>query len=85
MIECVIGTKNYLLENLTCTKYELVVKNLHAHAGVVKDMGLILGLERSPGDGNGNPLQYSCLENPKDGGAWWATFHGVPKSQTQLK
>ena len=40
------------------------------------------GLERSPGEGNGNPLQYSCLENPKDGGAWQATVHGVAKSQT---
>ena len=40
---------------------------------------------RSPGGENGNPLQYSCLENPMDGGAWWATVHGVAKSQTQLK
>ena len=39
---------------------------------------------RSPGEGNGNPLQYSCLENPMDGGAWWATVHGVAKSRTQL-
>ena len=37
-----------------------------------------------PGEGNGNPLQYSCLENPMDGGAWWATVHGVAKSQTRL-
>ena len=42
------------------------------------------GQEDSPGEGNGNPLQYSCLENPMDGGAWWATVHGVAKSQTQL-
>ena len=41
------------------------------------DPGLIPGLGRSPGEGNGNPLQYSCLENPMDGGAWWATVHGV--------
>ena len=40
------------------------------------------GSGRSPGEGNGNPLQYSCLENPMDGEAWWATFHGVAKSQT---
>ena len=40
------------------------------------DLGLIRGLGRSPGEGNGNPLQYSCLENPMDGGAWWATVHG---------
>ena len=43
-----------------------------------------LGREDSPGEGNGNPLQYSRLENPIDGEAWWATVHGVTKSQTQL-
>ena len=43
-----------------------------------------LGQEDSPGEGNGNPLQYSCLENPMDGGAWWATVHGVAKSRTGL-
>ena len=48
------------------------------------DPGSIPGLGRSPGEGNGNPLQYSCLENPMDGGAWWAIVHGVAKSQTQL-
>ena len=53
-----------------------VVKNLLANAG---DMGLIPGLGRSPGEGNGNPLQYSCLGNPMDSGAWRATVHGVPK------
>ena len=47
-------------------------------------MGLISGLERSPGGGNGNLLQYSCLENPMDRGAWWATMNGIAKSQTQL-
>ena len=46
------------------------------------DLGLIPELERSPGEGNGNPLQYSCLENPMDRGAWWAAVHGVTKSQT---
>ena len=49
------------------------------------DLGSIPGLGRSPGDGNGNPLQYSCLENPMDGGAWWATVHGVAKSQIRLR
>ena len=44
------------------------------------DAGLIPGWGRSPGDGNGYPLQYSCLENPVDRGAWWATIHGVTKS-----
>ena len=48
------------------------------------DLGSIPGSRRSPGEGNGNPLQYSCLENPMDGGAWWATAHGVTKSRTQL-
>ena len=48
------------------------------------DPGSIPGLRRSPGEGNGNPLQHSCLENPTDGGAWWATPHGVAKSRTWL-
>ena len=48
------------------------------------DLGLIPGSGRSPGEGNGNPLQYSCLENPMDGGTWWATVHWVAKSWTRL-
>ena len=48
------------------------------------DVGWIPGLGRSPGEGNDNPLQYSCLENPMDAGAWWATVHGVAKSRTRL-
>ena len=48
------------------------------------DLGSIPGLGRSPGEGNGNPLQYSCLENPMDRGAWLATVHGVAKSRTRL-
>ena len=48
------------------------------------DPGLIPGSGRSPEEGNGNPLQYSCLENSTDGGAWWATVNGVAKSQIQL-
>ena len=50
----------------------------------VGNLGLIPGLGRSPGEGNGNPLQYSCLENSMDGGAWWAILYGVTKSRTQL-
>ena len=50
----------------------------------VGDLGSIPGSGRSPGERNGNPLQYSCLENPMDGGAWWAIVHGVAKSQTRL-
>ena len=63
----------------------LVVKNLPANSGDLRNVGLIPGLERSPGEGNGNPAQYSCLENPMDRGAWQATVHGVAKCQTQLK
>ena len=48
------------------------------------DPGSIPGSGRSPGEGNGNPLQYSCLENPMEGGGWWATVHGVAKSRTRL-
>ena len=48
------------------------------------DLGLIPGSGRTPGEGNSNSLQYSCLENPMDGGAWWATVHGVAKSRTRL-
>ena len=48
------------------------------------DVGLIPGSGRSPGEGNGNPPQYSCLENPMDGEAWWAIIHGVAKSGTRL-
>ena len=49
-----------------------------------RDLGSVPGSGRSPGEGKGNPLQYSCLENPMDRGAWWATVHGVAKSQTGL-
>ena len=56
-----------------------MVKHLPVNAG---DGCLIPGLGRSLGEGSGNPLQYSCLENSKDGGAWWATVHGVAKSRT---
>ena len=58
-----------------------VVKNLPANAG---DVGLVPDLGRSSREGNGNPLQDSCLENSMDRGAWWAIIHGVAKSQTQL-
>ena len=59
----------------------LLVKNLPAKAGDVRDAGSIPGLERSSRGGRGNPLQYSCLENPMDRGAWWVTVHGVAKIQ----
>ena len=56
-----------------------VVKNLPANAEDSRIVGSIFGLGRSHGGGNGNPLQYSCLGNPMDRGAWWATVHGVAK------
>ena len=61
-----------------------MVKNLPANAGDRRDVGFIPGLGISPGVGNRNPLQYSCLENSTDRGAWWAIVHGVAKSQTPL-
>ena len=63
---------------------ELVVKKVPAKAGDIRDVGFIPGLGRTLGGGHGNPPQYSCLENPMDGGAWWATAHRVTKSRTQL-
>ena len=61
------------------------IKNLPADAGDARDLSLIPGSGRSPGEGNGNPLQCSCLENPRDGGAWWAAIYGVAQSRTRLK
>ena len=61
-----------------------MVKNPSVNARDLGDSGSISGLGRSPGGGHGNPLQYSCLENPMDRGAWWATVQRVAKSQTQL-
>ena len=63
---------------------ELAVKNPSANAGDVRDVGLIPGSGRSPGRGHGNPLEYSCLENPMDRGAWRVRLHRVAKSQTRL-
>ena len=60
----------------------LVVKNPLANAGDERDTGSIPGSDRSSGGGHGNPLQYSCLENPMDRGAWQAIVHGVTKSKT---
>ena len=60
----------------------LVVKNPPSNVGDIRDAGSIPGSGRSPGGGHSNPLQYSCLENPKDRGAWQATVHGVSESRT---
>ena len=59
-----------------------VGKESICNAGDLRDMDLIPGSRRSPGGGHGNPFQYSCLENPMDRGAWWATVHRVTKGQT---
>ena len=61
---------------------EELVKNLAASAGDTKEVGLIPGLGRSSREGNGNPFQYSCLENPMDRGVWWVTIHGVTELDT---
>ena len=63
----------------------LVVKNLPANSGDLRDMSSIPGSQRSPEGGSGNPLQYLCLGNPMNRGAWWATVHGIAKSWTRLK
>ena len=70
---------------LRASQVVLVVKNLPAKAGDLRDAGSIPGLGRSAGGGNGSPLQCSCLEHPMDAGAWWAAVYGIAQSQTQLK
>ena len=62
----------------------LVIRKPSANVGDLRHAGLIPGFRRSPEGGHGNPLQYSCLKNHMDRGAWWATVHGVAKSQTRL-
>ena len=67
---------------LWTSQLALVVKNPPANAGDARDMGSIPGSGRSPGDGHGNSIQYSCLENPRDRGAWWAAVYEATQSQT---
>ena len=62
-----------------------MVKNPSANAGDTGDVGLISGSGRSPGEGNGNPRLYSCLGNPMDRGAWWATVYGVVKESDTIE
>ena len=62
-----------------------IAKKMPDNERDVRDVGFILGSGRSPGEGNGNPLQCSCLENPRDGGAWLAAVYGVAQSRTRLK
>ena len=61
-----------------------MVKDPTANVGDIRDVGSIPELGRSPGETHGNPLQYSCLENPMDRGDWWTAVHGVTKSQTEV-
>ena len=75
----------YIYIYIYTSQVALVVNNLPASAGIIRDTGSVRRSGRSPGGGHGNPLQYSCLENPMDRGAWWATVHGVAKSWTWLK
>ena len=67
-------------EERRASQVALTVKNLPADAGDIRDPGSVPESGKSPGGGHGNPLQYSCLENPMDRGAWWAVVHGVTKS-----
>ena len=77
-----IGVGNYIG---WASQVALLVKNTLAKAGDIRDSGLIPGSGRSPGERHGNPLQYSCLENPLDIRAWWAAVHRVTQSWTGLK
>ena len=67
------------------SQVRLVVQNLPTRAGDIRDASSTPGSGRSPGGGHDNPLQCSCLENPTDRGAWWATVHGIAQSRTRLK
>ena len=84
------GNQNHILfwKDLIDSMYfpgALVVKILLPNAGDIGEAGWISGLGRSPGGGHGNPLQFSCLENPMNRGGWQDTVHRIPKSRTQLK
>ena len=81
---CRAETNTTLQSKYPSVKIFLNSSEVKASVCNVGDLGSIPGSGRSPGEGNGNPLQYSCLENPMEGGAWWATVHGVTKSRTQL-
>ena len=70
------------VSSMGASQVVLVVRSSPGHAGDLRDAGLIHGSGRSPGGGQGNPLQFSCLENPMDRGAWGATVHGVTELDT---
>ena len=79
MEELIKGIKKYVGIIKIAFQVVRVLRNLPADAGDLRDTGSVFGLGRSPGGGNGTPLQYSCLENFMDREAWWATVHGVTK------
>ena len=81
---CYEGGETHTHTHTHASNVVLVVKNPPTSVGDVKDEHLIPGLGTSSGEGHGNPLQYSCLENPMDSRAWWATVHRVAKSWTKL-
>ena len=70
------------LANLGLSQVTLIVRNLPANAGDIRDVGSVPGLGRSPREEHGNPLQFTCLENPMDRGAWWTAVHRVAESDT---
>ena len=82
ILVCLLFLQIYLFGDSQVT---LVVKNLPANEGDIRNLGLIPRLGRSPAGRHGNPLKHSCLESPMDRGAWWATVHGVANSWTPLK
>ena len=81
--DCRFG--DFLMYIFWASVVALEVKNLPVNAGDIRDIGLIPGSGRSSGRRNGNPLQYSCLENPMDRGSWWAKVYRVSKSRTRMK
>ena len=80
-----LSAKGTSIGTARASQVALVIENPPANAGDIRDTGSNPGLGRYPGEGHGNPLQYSCLEKPMDRGAWQPTVCGVTKSQTQLK
>ena len=82
LLNAILTNSIISLDRFSASQVALVVKNLPTNAGDVSGMGSVPGSGRSPGEGHGNPLQYPCLENPTDRGAW--REHGVSKSQTRL-
>ena len=87
--DVMVALKNQLVATMIEASLAVqLVKNLptvQESACKAGDLGSIPGLGRNPGEGNGNPVQYSCLGSPMDSGAWWAVVHGIAKTQTRLR